>query len=495
MRPMKLTLSAFGPYGDQVEVDFSQLGQKGLYLITGDTGAGKTSLFDAITFALYGEASGSNREAAMFRSSYAQPGTPTVVELTFRCGSQEYTVRRNPEYLRPAKRGDKLVTEKADALLTYSDGRPPVTGTREVTRAVCDVVGLDRAQFARVAMIAQGEFLNLLLAKTEERSKIFREIFHTGPYQQLQEALKREASQGKEAYEALSRSIRQHIDSVRPPEESLEAWQEAAEKEEVLPLLDRFLEQDAAGLEECLRLEQALRQEGEALDRRIGKEESIARTRREWETARQQLPQLTARLDALRTVWERAQQEEDPLRLLQVEIETRKGQLSAYDQREELDRQRRDAQSRKVQAEQSVQSAREETQTLENQLADLRRERGTTCPGRRRWRAWTSGQKGCKDSGRLWTAGTGTWTSSGICWPGTSPWRIAGNRRWSSTGPLRTGPSLCARPAPGQNGPFWMVRPGIWQAFCRQGSPARCAAPGTTRPRRCCPRKRPPRRW
>ena len=375
MRPMKLTLSAFGPYGDQVEVDFSQLGQKGLYLITGDTGAGKTSLFDAITFALYGEASGSNREAAMFRSSYAQPGTPTFVELTFRCGSQEYTVRRNPEYLRPAKRGDKLVTEKADALLTYSDGRPPVTGTREVTRAVCDVVGLDRAQFARVAMIAQGEFLNLLLAKTEERSKIFREIFHTGPYQQLQEALKREASQGKEAYEALSRSIRQHIDSVRPPEESLEAWQEAAEKEEVLPLLDRFLEQDAAGLEECLRLEQALRQEGEALDRRIGKEESIARTRREWETARQQLPQLTARLDALRTVWERAQQEEDPLRLLQVEIETRKGQLSAYDQREELDRQRRDAQSRKVQAEQSVQSAREETQTLENQLADLRRER------------------------------------------------------------------------------------------------------------------------
>lgn len=375
MRPVKLTLSAFGPYGDLVEVDFSRLGQQGLYLITGDTGAGKTSLFDAIAFALYGEASGSNREAAMFRSSYAQPNTPTFVELTFRCGPQEYTVRRNPEYLRPAKRGDKLVTEKADALLTYADGRPPVTGAREVTRAVCAVLGLDRAQFSRVAMIAQGEFLNLLLAKTEERSKIFREIFHTGPYQQLQEALKREAAQGKEAYEAIRQSIRQHISSVRPPEEYADAWQEAAAKEEVFPLLDRFLEQDTAGLEACRRREQALRQEGEALDRRIGKEESVARTRQEWAAAREKLPQLTARLEVLRTAWESAQQEEEPLRLLQVEMETRKGQLSAYDQREELDRQRREAQTRKGQAEWRAEEARKQAQTLEDQLTGLRRER------------------------------------------------------------------------------------------------------------------------
>ena len=157
-------------------MDFSKLGTQGLYLITGDTGAGKTTLFDGITFALYGEASGANREPSMLRSSYAPGNVPTFVALTFQCGKEVYTVRRNPEYLRLAKRGNKMVAEKADAQLfrrTPAHHRKP-----EVTKAVRDLVGLDRTQFSRVAMIAQGEFLQLLLAKTEERSKIFREIFH-----------------------------------------------------------------------------------------------------------------------------------------------------------------------------------------------------------------------------------------------------------------------------------------------------------------------------
>ena len=220
MRPLTLTLSAFGPYAETVTVDFARLGDRGLYLITGETGAGKTSLFDGITFALYGEASGPYREAAMLRSTYAAKDTPTYVELTFRCQQADYVVRRNPEYLRPAKRGDKWVTEKADAQLTYPDGRPPVTGTREVTKAIEGIVGLDRTQFSRVAMLAQGGFLQLLLAKTEERSKIFREIFHTGPYQQLQEALRREAAQWKGAYEKLSLAIDQHRQSVQPGAEA-----------------------------------------------------------------------------------------------------------------------------------------------------------------------------------------------------------------------------------------------------------------------------------
>ena len=105
MRPLQLILSAFGPYAGQVTVDLEQLGRQGLYLITGDTGAGKTTLFDAITYALYGEPSGSNRDPSMFRSEYAQPDTPTFVELVFSCGPQRYTVRRSPDYERPAKRG------------------------------------------------------------------------------------------------------------------------------------------------------------------------------------------------------------------------------------------------------------------------------------------------------------------------------------------------------------------------------------------------------
>ena len=211
MRAITLTLSAFGPYAGEMTVDFSRLGERGLYLITGDTGAGKTTLFDGITFALYGEASGGSREPSMLRSSYAEESTPTFAKLVFQCGAALCTVRRNPEYWRPAKKGKKLVKEKADAELTFQDGRLPVTGSREVTRAIHELIGLDRVQFSRVAMIAQGEFQQLLLAKTEERGKLFREIFHTGPYQQLQDALKAESSKWKGEYEALTQSLTQQL--------------------------------------------------------------------------------------------------------------------------------------------------------------------------------------------------------------------------------------------------------------------------------------------
>ncbi len=174
MRPITLTMSAFGPYSGKTVLALDKLGGEGLYLITGDTGAGKTTIFDALTYALYGEASGSSRDAAMFRSKYAAPETPTYVELTFLCRGETYTVRRSPEYERPAKRGGGTTTQKADAVLTYPDGRV-VTKTRDVTNAVCGIIGIDRDQFTQVAMIAQGDFLKLLLAPTEQRIAIFRQ--------------------------------------------------------------------------------------------------------------------------------------------------------------------------------------------------------------------------------------------------------------------------------------------------------------------------------
>ena len=374
MRPITLTMSAFGPYGDEVTVDFSLLGQRGLYLITGDTGAGKTSIFDAIAFALYGEASGANREPSMLRSSYAQPATPTFVEMEFQCGNQAYRVRRNPEYIRPAKRGDKFVTEKADARLTFSDGREPVTGGRDVTKAICEIVGLDRTQFARIAMIAQGEFLNLLLAKTEERSKIFREIFHTKLYQQLQETLKAEASKQKSAYESLSESIRQHIDNVRPPEEERERWEEAVAAEDVLPLLDEFLESAASELEELACQEAILRQKVESLDRRIGKEEARENARQDWNLAQARLPALTAQQEELRQQWEKSQEEEEGLKLLAVEIETRTQQLPAYEEREELRSQVEKKRMQLADTEKTVGQAEENVKLLEGQLGELRQE-------------------------------------------------------------------------------------------------------------------------
>lgn len=338
MRPIRLTMSAFGPYAGETTIEFSRLGERGLYLITGDTGAGKTTIFDAITFALYGEASGANREPSMLRSSYAQAGTPTFVEMTFRCGDRAYTVRRNPEYIRPAKRGNKLVTEKADGQLTYSDGRPPVTGARDVTKAVCSLVGLDRVQFTRVAMIAQGEFLNLLLAKTEERSKIFREIFHTRVYQQLQDILRMEASKGKEENARLVQSIQQHFEGVQPEEADREEWQEAVALggSEALSLLNRFLEQEKSQMEMLDQHTKFLDQENERLSQRIGQGESADRAREELNTAKKQLDELKSEQEECRQNWAAVQNEEPELQALALEIAAQTRQLSAYEEQETL---------------------------------------------------------------------------------------------------------------------------------------------------------------
>lgn len=213
MKPLKLTLSAFGPYADENVFDMSLLGDHGLYLITGDTGAGKTTIFDGITYALYGEASGMNRDVTMFRSKYAEIETPTFVELEFEYAGRIYRVKRNPEYERPAKRGDGTTIQKAESELYYDDGTV-ITKNKEVTAAIREIMGIDRNQFTQIAMIAQGEFLKLLLATTEERQQIFREIFRTKFYQTLQEKLKRSTSDLRGKCDLLNASVKQYVDGI-----------------------------------------------------------------------------------------------------------------------------------------------------------------------------------------------------------------------------------------------------------------------------------------
>ncbi len=213
MRPIKLKISAFGPYAGEVNLDLENLGEKGLYLITGDTGAGKTTIFDAITFALFGEASGSNRKSDMLRSKYAAPETPTEVELTFVYNGKNYHIQRNPEYMRPAKRGEGLTKQTAEATLTYPDGRI-VTKAKDVTNAVRELLGIDRNQFSQIAMIAQGDFLKLLLASTEDRIKIFRQLFKTERYQLLQERLKNESGKLRKICDLLKSGISQYVDGL-----------------------------------------------------------------------------------------------------------------------------------------------------------------------------------------------------------------------------------------------------------------------------------------
>ena len=178
MRPQVLTVSAFGPYAGEITIDFERLGTQGLYLVTGDTGAGKTSIFDAITFALYGEASGAVRDPQMFRSKYAKAETKTYVELTFCYRGEKYRVKRNPEYQRPKGRGTGLTLQKAEAELEYlsDSSRPIVSKSKDVTKAVTEILGLDYRQFTQIVMIAQGDFQKLLFARRLEK-KFLDEYF------------------------------------------------------------------------------------------------------------------------------------------------------------------------------------------------------------------------------------------------------------------------------------------------------------------------------
>lgn len=327
MRPQKLTISAFGPYAGKTEIDFSRLGDRGLFLITGDTGAGKTTIFDAIAFALYGEASGNVREAGMFRSKYAGEEMPTFVELEFVYREKRYRIRRNPEYLRPKGRGTGYTMQKADAELTFFDGRQPVTRTREVTRAVEEVIGLDYRQFTQIAMIAQGDFQKLLLAGTQERGEIFRQIFHTGLYQEVQNRLRDAAKERWKEYDEIRRSISQYLSGAvceGSPEISLELESLRKVKFEGrvgrgLELLQELLEQDGAALEQMDDQLSGLDEKIQQEDQLLGKAEHFRQTAVLLEEKREALKEKRQALEQAGEIREKALQsgaEEEELAIL-----------------------------------------------------------------------------------------------------------------------------------------------------------------------------------
>ncbi|AYB00125.1 AAA family ATPase [Lachnoanaerobaculum umeaense] len=249
MRPIKLTLSAFGPYAGKIEFDFDKLGTGGLYLITGDTGAGKTTIFDAITYALYGDPSGNNREVSMFRSKYADIKTPTFVRLVFNYKGKEYTIERNPEYERAAQRGSGLTKQTAGVELILPDGKP-LTKTKEVDNAINNIIGINREQFCQIAMIAQGDFLKLLISPTKDRIEIFRHIFKTKLYSDLQDRLKSELSVLNNDCSKIKQSISQYISGINCSDSSLLSLDVTKAKKGDLPtdecilLIENLLSED-----------------------------------------------------------------------------------------------------------------------------------------------------------------------------------------------------------------------------------------------------------
>lgn len=287
MRPLQLTISAFGPYAGVNHIDFTQLGKEGLYLITGDTGAGKTTIFDAITYALYGETSGNHRDSSMLRSKYASDQTPTEVILQFEYYNKIYTIKRNPEYMRASKKGSGLTPQKANAELIYPNGKV-ITKAKEVNQAIEDIMGINRNQFCQIAMIAQGDFLKLLHASTKDRIAIFRHLFQTEKYEVLQRKINEDTSQLNKECETIKKSIQQYINGLLCQEDHQLQFQKAKHgeltMEDIMVWMETLIDDDQKIEQHIIQQKQELQLKIDQIKANITKAKEIDLVKKELQT-------------------------------------------------------------------------------------------------------------------------------------------------------------------------------------------------------------------
>ncbi len=358
MRPTELIISAFGPYAGEVTLDMASLGDRGLYLITGDTGAGKTTLFDAIAFALYGNASGDSRKPRMLRSKYARPDARTYVEMGFSYSGKEYRVRRNPEYMRTKQRGEGETREKPDAQLHMPDGRL-VTGDKAVTAEVEGLLGLNREQFSQIAMLAQGSFSRLLSGRTEDRGIIFREIFKTKPYQLFQEKLKDRAKGLYGRYADSRKSMEQYARGVITEGHSEELklrWKEVPQGslEALLEVLDQLIGADEAQQQGKDRAMALVRDEMAALGMELGKMQGDAAVCRDMAAAADVLRENMPVLEQAKVRYEREKERQADRDGLIGAVTRMEENLKTYDRFDGL--------------QENLKVCRKETESLEKRL-------------------------------------------------------------------------------------------------------------------------------
>ena len=313
MRPLKLTISAFGPYAGESVLDLEQLGDRGLYLITGDTGAGKTMLFDAICFALYGRSSGKERNIGgnkdngeLFRSQYAKPETETFVELEFLNQGKRYTVRRVPGYRRPNSKSKTKPSVKAT--LTMPDG-DVITGGNQVTSRIVEILGVDKDQFSSIAMLAQGDFKRLLLAERNEKKAIFQKLFRTERFERLQIRLVKECERVSDECAALRSSLQAELGKI----ESAEPLPEHLTPVEARELLEGLLQADEKIVNTLAEEIQTLEEQGKLLGTHLAAARRQRQLRQQLDAKQEAMTARRERLDQARAQW-KAQQEREPER-------------------------------------------------------------------------------------------------------------------------------------------------------------------------------------
>lgn len=368
MRPIRIEMSAFGPYAGKQTVEMNRLGTSGIYLITGDTGAGKTTIFDAIVFALYGTASSDRRSGDMLRSRYAEPDTPTEVKLVFAYRNKEYEIRRNPTYQRPKLRGEGMTQENASAELRLPGGEI-LTRTGEVDEKIREILGMTRDQFMQIAMIAQGDFLKLLLAKTEERRKIFSSIFRTGRYARLEERLKQEARQARKTYDDLVREIGFEQERARLPEGTDRS---GLREEEYLQAIEKFRDEAGKRLEEGEKKQELLRGELDALAARILAAEEQEKRKKALEETRQQWTKLQTAAEQRKQELEAARSREPEAKEKEARLHVEQDRLQQYDRLEELKQQKIEAEKKQASDEAARKKLEEGRKSLTQQIQDCR---------------------------------------------------------------------------------------------------------------------------